>query len=96
MEKLSVETLLGADKWEWATESHIRITDNSLCAKCVLKPCLNVCPAKVYTLVDERIAVNHEACLELRACYIACHRYGNGAIEWSYPPGGKGVVYREG
>ncbi|MEM3670348.1 MAG: hypothetical protein QW767_01200 [Thermoprotei archaeon] len=95
-EKQSVESLLGHDKWNWAKKSHITIKNNLLCQTCDLKPCLRVCPAKVYTWTGEKVAVNYEACLELRACYVSCHEYGNGAIEWVYPPGGLGVLFRKG
>lgn len=94
--KASVESLLGLDKWDWERTSHIEITDQNLCANCKLKPCLKVCPARVYTKEGAKIAFNYEACLELRACYIACHEYGNGAIKWRYPAGGKGISYRFG
>lgn len=96
MQKKSVETLLGYDKWDWDSQSHIAISDNELCLKCERKPCLSVCPARVYTWEKDHIAVNYEGCLELRACYLACHQYGNGAIVWRYPSGGKGVVFKYG
>jgi ferredoxin like protein len=95
-EKSSVEARLGVDKWELDRQSHIRIADQELCRRCVKKPCLTVCPAKVYRWENNTITLNYAACLELRACYVACHEYGKGAIEWEYPNGGKGVVFRYG
>ncbi|PSN84196.1 hypothetical protein B9Q01_01835 [Candidatus Marsarchaeota G1 archaeon OSP_D] len=92
----SVETLLAHDKWDWDTQSHIKIVDQELCRKCESKPCLIVCPARVYTWEKDHIAVNYQACLELRACYVACHEFGNGAIQWNYPRGGKGVIFKLG
>lgn len=95
-EKLGVEARLGVDKWDLDRESHIKIVDQELCRKCEKKPCLIVCPAKVYRWENNAITVNYAACLELRACYVACHQYGNGAIQWDYPSGSKGVFYRYG
>jgi len=52
-----------------------------------------VCPARVYTEVNGRIMADWAACLECGACKAACP---SGALEWTYPRGGFGIVYRHG
>ncbi len=76
------------------TESHIKI-DHEKCKKCDTKPCLFVCPAKLYEKNEEtgEIKVEHAGCLECGTCLITCPE---GAIEWTYPKGGFGVQYRYG
>lgn len=91
--RISVEERLTLTGFERHEEPHIKLR-KEICAKCVEKPCLYVCPAGLYRL-DEKGEVQyvHEGCLECGACRIACV---NGAVEWSYPPGGFGVQYRHG
>jgi ferredoxin like protein len=93
---INLDTLLGLDKYAIDEEqSHIQVAADR-CAHCEGKPCLTVCPARVYQWVDERIAVHYENCLECGTCLIACHSGGNGAITWRNPQGGFGVLFRYG
>jgi len=94
-EKLTLEDRLGLNRYEFDEESHIKV-DEELCKTCEKKPCLFVCPAEVYTIVEDKIATNHENCIECSTCIIACKRIGNGAIEWYCPRGGFGISYRYG
>ena len=41
---------------------------------------------------DGGILFNYEQCFECGTCYLVCNR--EGAIAWSYPEGGHGVVFR--
>jgi ferredoxin-like protein FixX len=41
---------------------------------------------------DGGILFNYEQCFECGTCYLVCNR--EGAISWSYPEGGFGVVFR--
>ena len=43
-------------------------------------------------LSDGSIVFSYEQCFECGTCYLVCNR--EGAIKWSYPDGGKGVVLR--
>jgi len=53
---------------------------------------VTVCPAGGYSYrEDEGLSVAYENCLECGSCKIVCE-FDN--IDWSYPPGGFGVVYR--
>lgn len=75
-------------------ESHLKIMDESICLeKCEDKPCLYFCPGEVYKFEGDRISVGYEGCHECGSCRIGCP-YDN--IEWKYPKGGHGVVFRMG
>jgi ferredoxin like protein len=75
-------------------EPHIKV-DKEQCARCLSKPCLSACPAGNYTLDDGRaeLVFNYEGCLECGTCRFICPL---DAIDWSYPRGGFGVVYKWG
>jgi len=96
MQTMSLDARLGLDKYEIDEEnSHITV-DQTLCLTCNAKPCLTVCPAEVYTLVDNEIVVRYENCLECGTCEISCDTGGNGSIDWRPPQGGFGIVFRFG
>ena len=95
-QKLSLDTRLGLDKYEIDEEgSHIQVKQE-LCKTCGLKPCLTVCPAQVYSWIDDHVAVRYENCLECGTCQISCDSGGNGAITWRNPQGGFGIIFRYG
>ena len=72
------------------------IVDTQLCKKCARKPCLYICPAKVYRLEGDELVYNIEGCIELGACLIVCRNIGNKGIAWNYPRGGYGVEFKYG
>ena len=41
---------------------------------------------------DGGILFNYEQCFECGTCYLVCNK--EGAITWTYPEGGHGVVFR--
>ena len=41
---------------------------------------------------DGGILFNYEQCFECGTCYLVCNT--EGAITWTYPDGGHGVVFR--
>lgn len=56
--------------------------------------CVIICPMDLWKLREGRAVLDpayREKCMECGSCYIACE---SGAIDFSYPPGGTGVVYR--
>ncbi|MCL5075841.1 MAG: 4Fe-4S dicluster domain-containing protein [Chloroflexi bacterium] len=92
---LTLDQLLGLDKYVIDEQGHIKV-NQALCASCELKPCLTVCPAGVYSLVEDRIIANHENCLECGTCIIACNVGGRTCIEWKNPRGSYGISFRYG
>lgn len=95
VKKLSLDYRLSLDKYELDEQSHITV-DQSRCQVCAQKPCLTVCPAEVYRQVKHKIVVAYENCLECGACEIACDTGGEGGIDWRYPRGGFGIIFRYG
>jgi ferredoxin like protein len=95
-QNLTLDARLGLDKYEIDEEfAHITV-DATRCQVCAKKPCLTVCPAQVYTWVEERVAVRYENCLECGTCQIACDMGGSGGITWRNPQGGFGILFRYG
>ena len=92
---LTVDDKLGLDKFEHDEEPFI-VVETTLCASCADKPCLYVCPSKVYQWEGKQLVYNTEGCIELGACAIACAKIGRDAIRWSYPRGGYGVEFKFG
>ncbi len=93
---LSVEDRTGLNSYDFGRNDFIKV-DTQLCRNCDTKPCLYVCPAKVYKLDGNgEMVYNPEGCMELGACVIVCKHIGKGAITWSYPEGGKGIEYHYG
>ena len=75
--------------------SHLKIKNQDVCRQCEDKPCMPRCPAQVYDWDRERqeIMVAYENCLECGVCKVVCP-YDN--IDWEYPRGGFGVVWKFG
>jgi ferredoxin like protein len=80
-------------KYKTDDVSHLKIKDQGTCLQCDHKPCIPRCPAEVYELEKDEILVAFENCLECGVCKIVCP-YDN--IEWEYPRGGFGVVWKFG
>ncbi len=93
--ELSVEDKLASTHFEVDEEPHIWILDQEVCRKCETKACERGCPAKLYEWNPHtnEMMYNYEGCLECGTCLLICP-YNN--LHWSYPRGGKGVVYRFG
>lgn len=73
-------------------KAHI-IVDSDVCRSCTTKACVSACPANLFApTADGGILFNYELCFECGTCYLICNN--EGAISWSYPQGGSGVVYR--
>ena len=97
--KETVEAKLGFLEWKKAPETHITLKDTSGSAPCVSKcekrPCVAVCPAKVYEWEDahKKVVVNYENCIECGACRMICPHEN---IDCDWPPGGMGVKFKYG
>ncbi|MBK8048796.1 MAG: 4Fe-4S dicluster domain-containing protein [Anaerolineales bacterium] len=93
---LTLDDLLGLDRYEIDEEqSHIQV-DQSRCQRCQLQPCLTVCPAAVYVVTEGEVTARYENCLECGTCQIACDSGGAGGITWRPPRGGFGIAFRYG
>lgn len=90
--RISIEEALGANIWDVDYETHIEV-DEKKCAQCTRKVCTFVCPAGCYTVIEGRVVVSYEGCLECGTCRVACP---HDAVRWSYPKSGRGVHYRYG
>ena len=74
--------------------AHITV-DTRVCRSCTTQACVRCCPADLFTpTADGGILFSYEQCFECGACYQVCNT--GGAISWSYPDGGQGVVFRKG
>jgi len=74
--------------------AHITV-DAGRCRDCAARACLTACPANLFTeTANGGILFNYEQCFECGTCYQVCDR--EGAIVWTYPDGGTGVVFRHG
>ena len=94
--KVNVDEKLGLLEYQSDQQTHIAIRDDGVCwNKCQNRPCLFICPAKVYEWDESRhkIIVSFENCIECGACRMLCP-FGN--IDCHWPRGGFGVKYRYG
>ena len=75
---------------------HISIKDPDVCQeKCETQSCTWSCPAACYSLGDDgRVTLSTDGCLECGTCRLVCNEHFN--VDWSYPRGGYGVLYKFG
>ena len=89
---LAFEDLIGTTRFDVHERAHI-VVDGDVCRDCSTRDCVVACPAKLFVpTADGGILFNYEQCFECGTCYLVCNR--EGAISWSYPEGGHGVVFR--
>jgi ferredoxin like protein len=73
---------------------HITV-DSDVCRSCTTRACVTACPADLFAPTsDGGILFNYEECFECGTCYMVCNE--DGAITWTYPDGGHGVVFHHG
>ncbi|RLI27198.1 MAG: ferredoxin family protein [Candidatus Hecatellales archaeon] len=92
---MSIEEKLLLNKFVVDKIPHITLK-REFCSQCDLKPCLHVCPVQNFKLEKGEIVFDWAGCLECGSCRIVCKSLGRGAVEWNYPRGGFGIVYRYG
>ncbi len=94
MKRMTVTEKVGLNKYD-LDEGHPHITvHEAVCReKCPSLACLFICPAGVYSEQHGQITADWAACLECGACKAACP---SDALDWVYPRGGFGIVYRYG
>ncbi len=91
----SIPERLARDRFETDEgESHIHVDQAAAAAAGIGPVLVRVCPAHVYTLQpDGSVGVTYQACAECGTCLAVAPE---GTLQWTYPRGGYGVVYREG
>ncbi|NLK51620.1 MAG: ferredoxin family protein [Syntrophomonadaceae bacterium] len=94
MKRLTLEQLLNINKYVLDPEEKSIVLNKEICATCSTKPCIWACPAGLYFLKEEEVGFDPAGCLECGTCRVICPYPG--AIDWQYPRGGFGVVYRYG
>lgn len=87
-----VEHIFELVSFQVDSEAHIRINQTA-CQGCLHKSCTFSCPARCYQWNRERNRIDfaYEPCLECGTCLLICDQ---GALEWNYPRGGFGVLFR--
>jgi ferredoxin like protein len=90
--ELSFEERMARSEFRIAPQPHI-VVDGDKCEGCSTKGCVVACPANLFVpKADGGILFNYEQCFECGTCYLVCNV--EGAISWSYPEGGHGIVFR--
>jgi ferredoxin like protein len=74
---------------------HIKVKDLAVCGTCTTKACTTACPAACYTAEEDgSLSTTFDGCLECGTCRIICQDHHN--IDWFYPRGGYGILYKFG
>ena len=80
---LSVPDLLGRDQFEVDEDEPHIVIDAAICATCVDKPCVVVCPAQLYALgPDGALTFDHAGCLECGTCRVVCDTRGTFGVSY--------------
>ncbi|MGD1119960.1 MAG: 4Fe-4S dicluster domain-containing protein [Dehalococcoidales bacterium] len=89
---MNIENLTQLTQFHVDEQSHI-IVNKEICKTCDHLACVTACPANCYTWDEatKLLSVVYENCLECGTCHVICDK---GALDWSYPRGGYGVIYR--
>lgn len=91
---ISFEDRMDTVDFDVGERAHITV-DTEVCRSCTTQACVSACPAKLFVPTgDGGILFNYEQCFECGTCYQVCNN--EGAISWTYPDGGHGVVFRKG
>jgi ferredoxin like protein len=90
--EVSFEDRMARSEFRIAPTAHI-VVDDTKCVGCSTQGCVVACPANLFVpKADGGILFNYEQCFECGTCYLVCNE--EGAISWSYPEGGHGIVFR--
>lgn len=89
---MDIQNLANITKFQPDEVTHI-VLNKEICQGCQDHACVAICPANCYSFdqTTGRLDVVYENCLECGTCYVICDRK---AVDWTYPRGGCGVVFR--
>jgi ferredoxin like protein len=91
---VSFEDRMATVDFRVGRRAHI-VVDSDVCRSCTTRACVTACPAALFApTADGGILFNYEECFECGTCYMVCNH--EGAITWTYPDGGQGVVFHHG
>jgi ferredoxin like protein len=91
---VSFEDRMATVDFRVGERAHICV-DSDVCRSCTTRACVTACPADLFAPTsDGGILFNYEECFECGTCYMVCNE--DGAITWTYPDGGNGVVFHHG
>jgi ferredoxin like protein len=91
---ISFEERMATVDFRIGARAHITV-DSEICRSCTTTACVTACPANLFAPTsDGGILFNYEECFECGTCYMVCN--SEGAITWTYPDGGQGVVFHNG
>ena len=91
---ISFEDRMRTVEFRVGERAHITV-DSNTCRTCSTQDCVTACPANLFArTANGGILFNYEQCFECGTCYMVCDH--EGAITWTYPDGGSGVVFRHG
>ena len=77
-----------------AGRPHIKVRPHKT-ASPQLRSLTHLCPAGCYTEADEgHVEISTDGCLECGTCRIVTS--ATGEVEWNYPRGGYGILYKFG
>jgi len=92
--QVSFQDLMATVEFRVGQRAHITV-NSDVCRSCTTKDCVTACPADLFAPTsDGGILFSYEQCFECGTCYQVCN--SEGAITWTYPDGGEGVVFRHG
>jgi ferredoxin like protein len=90
--EVSFDARMATTRFDVHERPHITV-DAAVCRDCSARHCVVACPANLFVpTADGGILFNYEQCFECGTCYLVCNE--DGAITWTYPEGGYGVVFR--
>lgn len=92
--EISFEERMASVEFRVSSRPHI-VLDADSCRGCSTQACVSACPAALFVVTtDGGVVFNYEQCFECGTCYLVCDQ--EGALTWSYPDGGHGVVLGRG
>ena len=75
---------------------HISIINPRVCSsECKSQQCTKICPAACYKAEGNgSVLLITDGCMECGTCRIICNDFNN--VEWDYPRGGYGILFKFG